>query len=496
MRGPLCILACCALISARPATGDAPVLLPVPSDPTISFMVWFKTGSQNDPEGKEGLAYLTAQMLADASTQNNPYEAILKKLYPLAANYNVRVDREMITLFGRTHKDNLDAFYTLFEDAYARPAFKQEDFNRIKSNTLDYLEKTLRYASDEELGKAALYHFVFDGTPYRHPPQGTVEGLRAITLDDVRAFYQSYFNRENAVVALGGGYSDGLVKRFQASLALLPEGKPVGPPAVKPQPVRGLEVLLIDKPGADASISFGFPITARRGERDFYALWLATSWLGEHRNSASHLFQVIREKRGLNYGDYAYIEAFPEGGIRTKPPANVARRHQLFEIWIRTLPDQHAHFALRAAARELKVLVDNGMSEENFNRTKAFLTKYGLHFAETTMERLGYAVDDAFYGVEGSHLQRFREIIPTLTREEVNAAVKKYLQYDNMKIAIVTGQAQTLKDALATDAPSPITYEAEKGPEVLEEDRHIQQFPLKIKEENIRTVPVDQFLQR
>ena len=62
---------------------------------------------------------------------------------------------------------------------------------------------------------------------------------------------------------------------------------------------------------------------------------------------------MIRETRGLNYGDYSYIEAYPEGGQRQMPPPNVARRQQLFEVWIRTLPNPQAHFALRAAMREL-----------------------------------------------------------------------------------------------------------------------------------------------
>ena len=154
------------------------VLLPVPDDPTVTFSVWFKVGSQNDPPGKEGLAYLTGQMLSEASTKNNRYEDILKKLYPLASGYGVRVDKEMSTLGGRTHRDNIDKYFELFTDAFLRPAFKPEDFERLKSDQLNYLKNTLRYASDEELAKAALHGFVFEGTPYQHPPPGRSPGSR------------------------------------------------------------------------------------------------------------------------------------------------------------------------------------------------------------------------------------------------------------------------------------------------------------------------------
>ena len=64
----------------------------------------------------------------------------------------------------------------------------------------------------------------------------------------------------------------------------------------------------------------GAPIDVRRGSREWYALAVANSWLGEHRNSSSHLYQVIREARGMNYGDYSYIEAYPNGGQRSVPP--------------------------------------------------------------------------------------------------------------------------------------------------------------------------------
>jgi zinc protease len=402
----------------------------------------------------------------------------------------------MITLSGRTHRDNVEMFYPLFEDAWLRPAFKQEDFDRIKSNTLDYLKNILRYASDEELGKAGLYHFVFAGGSYAHPPEGTVEGLEAITLDDVKAFYAKRFSRENAVSALGGGYTEELLVQFSGAVAGLPSGVAPQSPAPTPEAIDGLQVLLIDKPGADASISFGFPVDVHRGEADFYALWLAVSWLGEHRNSSSHLYQVIREARGMNYGDYAYIEAYPDGGSLQKPPTNVGRRQQLFEVWIRTLPNEKAHFALRAAMRELKNLVDNGLSEEQFQQTRSFLSKYILHFADTTSARLGYAIDDAFYGLDGSHLERFRERMRSVTRDEVNAAIKEHLQYTNVKIAMVTGDAAGMKARLVEDLPSPIAYDMEKPAEQLAEDKEIEAFSLDIDDDDVHIVPVDAFLER
>ena len=234
----------------------------------------------------------------------------------------------------------------------------------------------------------------------------------------------------------------------------------------------------------------GFPISILRGSKEWYALAIANSWLGEHRNSSSHLYQVIREARGLNYGDYSYIEHYPNGGQRMLPPQNVARRQQIFEIWIRPVPNEARHFALRAALREFQKLVDGGMTAEAFELKRNFLKKYVLHYAATTSERLGYAIDDAFYGLSESHLGKFRRMMDELTLADVNAAIKKHWQTANLRIVAITQNAATFADALASDAPSPISYTSPKPPEVLAEDKEISTYPLKIKREDVKVVPV------
>ncbi|MCC6398638.1 MAG: insulinase family protein, partial [Bacteroidetes bacterium] len=441
----------------QPVNTNAFVLLPVNNDPTISFRIWFKTGSQHDPAGKEGLAYITGQMLADASTRTNTYAQIIDRLYPLAAGYGASVSAEMTIISGRVHKDNLAPFFSLFTDAMLLPAFTQEDLDRIKSQTLNYLENTLRYANDEELGKAVLYGEVYKGTPYGHIVEGTVAGVKSITLEDVREFYTRHFTRENVVPGVGGGYDEELVTRLAADLGRLPSGPSQSAPPIPFAPADGFRVTIVEKDAPATAISMGFPLRPVRGERAWYALAIANSWLGEHRNSSSHLYQVIREARGLNYGDYSYIEHFPYGGMRQMPPQNVARRMQMFEIWIRPVPLEAGLFALRAALREFKNLVEQGLTEEQFQQTRNFLKKYVLHYAPTTMERLGYALDDRFYGIEGSHLEKFRAMMDDLSREEVNAAIREYWQFGNMQIAVVTKDGGAFRDALLAGSPSPIS---------------------------------------
>jgi zinc protease len=473
------------------------VVLPATQEPAVSVAAWFQVGSNDDPQGKEGLAWLTAQMLARAATQAHRYDEILTLLYPMAADYQISVDMEMTVLSGRAPRDQVDAYLPLFVTAYSKPAFDNADFERVKAEALSYVEKSLRYALDEELGKAAFVGALFAGTGYAHPPQGTAASLRAITLDDVRKFWREHYTADRVVFGLAGGWTEEMRGALEGSRAELAPAAP----APRPQPPEvtapaGRQVVLVNKPGADASISFGFPISVRRGHPDFAALYLVTSWLGEHRNSSSHLYQVIRAARGLNYGDYAYVEAYPNGGRRQTPPPSVGRHQQAYEIWIRTLPNDSAVFALRAALRELDRLVEKGLTAEQFGLTRSFLGKYMLHFAPSTHDRLLWALDDRFYDLRKPHLEQLRAEIEGLTLEKVNAAIKRHLSTENLVIAIATGKPDVITQQLTSGAPTKPSYASPKPKEILAEDEEIAAYPLGISPGSIKVVPVDEMFAR
>ncbi len=67
------------------------------------------------------------------------------------------------------------------------PGWREEDFKRVKDAQLNALVQDLRSNNEEELGKERLQTNIFRGTPYGHVALGTVAGLNAITLDDVKA---------------------------------------------------------------------------------------------------------------------------------------------------------------------------------------------------------------------------------------------------------------------------------------------------------------------
>lgn len=480
------------------------ITLEEPDSPFIAFNVWVKAGSQDDPQGKEGLAALTASLLSDGSTTQDSYEAILEKLYPMAAGYGYNVDKEMTVFRGRIHRDNLETYYDLFRNALLSPAFKQEDFDRVKSQTMNYLERSRRFSRDEELSKELLFSIVYAGTPYEHPEEGYVESVRSITLDDVREFYDTYFTSNNIVVGVGGGYESDFAQRVRTDFDGLPVGTVTSQPAPNPSMPDGIKVLIVEKQTDATAISLGFPISLVRGDPDFFALMAANSWFGEHRNSFSHLYQVIREARGMNYGDYSYIEAYPRGFTTQVPPTNVARRHHLFEIWIRpisltapgTLHDRTL-FATRAALRELKHLVDNGLPADTVETIKQFLRNYTVNWGSTITRRLAYAVDDEFYGYPGDgYLKAMRPGFAALTDDDVNAAISRHLQYDNIYIVFVTADAEGMKQKLLSGIATSITYAGEQSAAHMAEDELIANFPIPVQEDDITIIGINDVFER
>ena len=258
---------------------------------------------------------------------------------------------------------------------------------------------------------------------------------------------------------------------------------------------EGLEVVIADKQTPATAISMGFPVSLTRASDDFFALWIAGSHFGEHRQHVSHLFQKIREERGQNYGDYAYIEHFIQG--RDKFPAtNTCRQQQYFSIWIRPLANSNRHFVIRQALRELRKLVEEGISEERFELVRTYLLNYTKLYAQTLQERLGWKSASRYYGYE-DFLAEAQARLPRLTREDVNRAIRKYLNFRNVYIAVITQDGEGLKKALVENAASPITYANPNMPKaVLDEDQVIQAYPLEVKAERVKVIPASDFFRK
>jgi zinc protease len=223
---------------------------------------------------------------------------------------------------------------------------------------------------------------------------------------------------------------------------------------------------------------------------------VANSYFGEHRTFNGVLMNRLRGDRGLNYGDYSYLERF-EGGLGSNtrfPDVNTPLRQQYFNIWLRPVQPENAHFAVRAALHELEKFVENGLTKEQFDQTRKFLLNYSKLWAQTLDRRLGYKMDSEFYGSD-YFINRIDKELKSLSVDDVNKAVKKYISAKNLKVALVADDASGLMEAMLSNAPSPIKYASPVSDKILEDDKVIAMKPLGINKARSHLVPVSQLFE-
>jgi zinc protease len=483
------------LAQAQPpstASGIEVVALPSAGSPLVAVRLQFNAGSIYDPPGKEGLAALTGMMIGQAGTRKHSYSELLEALYPMAAAIDVDTDREVATVEGLVHRDKLADYTALLEEALLQPAFSQADFDRNKQQLISLITSSLR-SNDEMLGLEILQEEIFRGTPYAHASVGTLEGLGRITLDDVKRFYQDRYTQGSLMLGVAGGYPGDYVARLEKDLSALPKGEK-GRMTLPPAPrVEGRDFTLVDKETGSVGINLGFPLPVTRADADYYPLMVANSFLGEHRTQHGRLMNQLRVRRGLNYGDYSYIEFRQAPPFTTTPLPGVPRRQQYFSVWIRPVVPSDAQFALRAALYEVRRLHDQGMTQQEFETTRDFLLNYSKLWAQSLPNRLGFQMDSRFYGMP-YYIDEIDRRLKGMKLEEVNAAIKKYLGTDNYEAVLVTANAQGLKDTLQKDEPSPKTYNSQAPADVLEADKTIQ--VLKVQPTRIDILPVAQTFQK
>ncbi len=483
------------------------VELKQPKSGKVVIKLMFRNGSISDPAGKEGLTYLTSNLMVNGGTESHSAAEIQKLIYPWAARMSVFTDKEVSTFSFEVPTEYLMEFFSLIQEIILRPGFKETDFDRLISNQKNYVDEVIRQSSDEEYGKKYLEYVLFKGTPYEHLTQGDSKSLAGLTKDDVFTHYRRAYTRSNLVIGIAGDYPNEFAEKMQATFNQLPEGPAPIAELVLPEPVKGIYVDIISKESAiGTAISAGFPMKLTRQSPDFAALMVANSWFGEHRKSYSRLYQKIREQRSMNYGDYSYIEWYENGGGNMLPVSGTPRQMNYFSIWLRpvqtakslksqypgldSLKEGHARFALKMALREYSQIINNGLTQEQFEETRNFLLSYTKLYIETTSKKLGFLMDSKFYG-RTNWIAELEKEFQHLKLEDVNTAMKNYWLKDQMNIVIITDKSEVegLKAGLESGSPATMVYspalQSSLPEEIYVDDREVSIFPMPVVEVHV-----------
>jgi len=497
---------------AAPTEPRANVVTLASPSPLYEIQIMVRAGSADDPPGKEGTANLVGKMLLEGGFGEPKNPVTKEKLAEITRPWGetaypqVRVDKETTAFSMTVPRDAFPQFVVrVLKPMFTQPLFLQAELERVRKEALVGLRSNLRFEQQEQLGLLALDDWVLEGTPLGHLAHGTVQGLQAVTREDLQAYYNAYYRAGNTWVA--ASISDPTALKLLLS-AMPPTTMGARVSVGGRQSFAGHRLLIITQPNAIATgLHLGFPITVRRVDPDYWPLFVANVFLGTHRDNFGRLYKDIREDRGYNYGDYSYVEYYPARPFALFPPPGTPREQQYFSMWIRPVGHQYAHFILKAMTWELDNFIKNGMTPEQVAAAKQKARTLYLNYADSKGRQLGYRLDDMFYGMKDhGYLTEMLANIDKLTAEQVNAAIRKHLQVANLKYVIVTNEsvAQKLADDIASDTnvqsktreeyhiSEPVPPEKQQ---MLARDEEWKAYKLNIPRENITIVKAEQIFE-
>lgn len=519
-------LACLLVLAVAPARAGGPAVVTVDTPaPLVTVRIMVRAGSADDPKGSEGLAHLAGRLLIEGSFGDPDAPVTKEALAELTRPWGsgaypeARVSKETTTFSMLVPRELLAEYVEkVLGPMFTRPLFDGEELARLREEALQRLRSDLRLEQIELLGLVALDAAIHEGTSYAHPDIGTERGLKAVETGQVRRFYRTYYEPENMIVALSTAdpEASGLVRDALGGAGALRARALKKRDVRAPEGSRGRSALIVTQPNAVATgLHAGFPIAVTRSHPDYWPLYVGNVWFGAHRDSFSHLYKVLREERGYNYGDYSYIEHFEGRPFALFPPPNTPRRRQYFSLWVRPVAHEHAAHVLKAAAWELERFVREGLSEEQCSMARNKAKVLYLSLAETTGRLTAYRLDDAFYGLEPGYLDSYLEKVEGVSCEQVNAAIRRHLRREDLKIVAVTDdeRAAALAEALASGGPAwgkrPEDYQIdvvrrggkkvyqvpEEKLELLRRDAAWAHHPLELKAGDVRVVPAERMFE-
>ena len=279
------------------ANGLRVVIAPKRDLPLISADIRVLSGSSSDPAGKGGIASLSADVLTKGTAARSATD-IARQVESLGASLEAAAGADSSTASLETRADRVNEAFALLADVVRNPAYKAEEVERQRQQTLDGLQVSLRQPGN--VARLAMTRVLFGASPY-----GTVaspKSVAAITRDDVAAFHTGHWRPDNAVLVISGDVAaeDGfkIAEKFFGDWAKPPAAMVAEPDVASAAGSKRLLVVDLPKSG-QAAVTMGLKGVARTDARFFPAL-VANAVMGG--GYSARLNQEIRIKRGLSYG--------------------------------------------------------------------------------------------------------------------------------------------------------------------------------------------------
>lgn len=391
-------------------------------NPLLALRFSFEGGNSQDPEGKEGLANFLSAML-DEGAGDITSSDFQEQMETLAMRMRYEDSRDAFYGNFQTLTENRAQSVKLLKLALTRPRFDADAVERIRGQLLANLVYADR--DPEKVAAKEWFATAFAGHAYGRPSQGTEATVGAVTRDDLEAYRRRVFARDTLkVVAVGDIAPDELGKLVDEVFGELPEKADLLP-VPQTQPVAGGKEKWVKMDVPQSVAMFGLAAMPRK-DPDFMAAFVLNQLIGGG-GFASRLMEEVREKRGLAYSVYSFLQPFKHtsilsGGVATRADA--------------------IGQSLEVIRRELKHVADEGPKPEEWENAKKYLIgSYPLRFdtnAKIASQLLGLLED----GFGPDYVENRNKMIEALTLEDAKRVAKRLLATDNLIVTVV-GQPAT-----------------------------------------------------
>ena len=280
------------------------------SVPVVAVEAAFTGGAATDPAEKPGLANLTASLLDEGA---GPFDsqAYQKRIEDIASSIRFTASRDNLTASLKTLSENVDTAFELLRLGLTEPRFDPDPVARVRSSIIVSLAR--KAENPNQIASRLWWKNAFEPHPYSRPSDGTPEGVKAVTVEDMRRFMKERIARNVLTIAVVGDITpERLAPLLDATFGKLPaKAAPAEIPETTVQ--HGGQTLLLKKPIPQSVVSFG-QAGLKRDDPDWYAALLMNYILGGG-GFTSRLTNEVREKRGLAYGVYSYLAPLDHAGI-------------------------------------------------------------------------------------------------------------------------------------------------------------------------------------
>lgn len=389
--------------------------------PMVTVNMAIKAGSTAEPEGKPGLASITASLLTQGTAKRTATQ-ISREIDSIGGSLSASGGSDFASASLRVLKKDIRTGFDLLADVLMNPAFDQKEIDRKVKETLAEIQR-----QKEEPGIVAGEAFekaVFGRHAYGRTSDEVAAYLPKLTRQDIVDFYKARFSPNNAIIAVVGDVRETEIVQLLGDYfkGWKRTDLPV-PPQPAPPAIEKTFVKKIDKDVAQANIDMGH-VGISRENPDFYAVVVMNYILGGGGFS-SRLMDNIRDNKGLAYDVHSGFAAQKEPGA--------------FEVGIQT-KNESANEVIEETIKELRRMQDGLVSEKELADAKAYLTGSFPLKLDTSAKIAGMLSSIEIYNLGLDYPQKYPNLINAVTREDVRRVAKKYLHPDNMVIVVVANQ--------------------------------------------------------